>query len=337
MGLRRLSVSAIEIGSLAIAVALSAALAYPAEAPVKKVTVAYTSFAPFFLPFLLEKDSGFFREEGLRPEFILVRSGGVAVRGLIAGDFDYISSASPIADAIIRSRQRLKLVSTISMIHFWVIARPEIRSLTDLKGKSVAISSLGSNTDLTMREVLRQQGMDPFKDVTFLGVGASRERFAALTSGVAHAALLSSPFNLKAVEMGYRKLAKTSDYVRWPSGGLGTTEEKINRNRQEVANAVRATLKGIKLVLTRKEYVLGKMIQIFRLTKEEAVQTYEEITEAFVPSGYLTSESESTFVSMMKQAANVQEDIRPDWIFDNSFAIQAERDLKAWQHHIPKR
>lgn len=322
--------------SVIVAITLSARATYPGETTLKKVTIAYTSFSPSMLRFFLEKELGFYREEGLRPEFILVRGGGVAVKGLIAGNFDYIVPTGPVADAIIRGRQPLKIVLTAWMSHYWLIVQPEIRSVADLKGKTIGTASPGSVTDFTMREVLRQRGLDPLKDATFLGVGASLERLAALTSGAVHATLLSLPFNFKAVEMGYRKLVNTADYVKWPAGGLGTREEKVVQDPQEVSKTVRASLKGHKFFLAQREYMLSKMMQMFRLSREDAIQTYEAILEESLPSGYHTEEAERAVISMIKQAADVSGDIPPERVFDNRFVKQVEQELRGWKPQMPR-
>jgi len=317
-------------------VIVSSRLTYPGESPLKNVTVAYTSYGPFLMPFLLEKDLGFFREEGLRPEFILVRGAGLAVKGLIAENFDYIVSASSVMEAVIRGRQPLRVIFTAGLIHYWVLAHPTILSVTDLKGKTIGTGSLGSLSDFTMREIFRRHGLDPFRDATLVGIGSSADRFAALTSGVVHATFLSPPFNFKAVELGYRKLASAGDYVKLPTGGLGTREEKILRDSQEVMKMVRASLKGLKFVLAEREYVLSRMMQMFRLSREGALQSYEALREEFVPSGYLSEEAERAAISLMKQAAKVTEEVSVGRVFDNRFVKQVELELKGWRPQIPK-
>lgn len=329
--------SVFEIGVFVIVLnSVAPVPAYSAEASLKKVTVAYSAFSAAVLWFLLEKELGFFREEGLSPEFILVRGGGVAVKGLIAGNFDYMHSTSVVMDAIIRGRQPFKIVFTAGMIHSWLIAQPEIRSITELKGKTVGISSLGSSSDFATREIFKRHGLDPFKDATFLVLGSPTDRFAALTSGAIHATLLTHPFNIKAVETGYRKLAKAADYVKSPAEGLGTKEEKIFRDPQEITKMVRASLKGLKFVLTQRDYVISKLMQMFHLSREEAVQTYQALLEESVPSGYVTEEAQRNAVSLAKQVANVTEEISPERVFDNRFVRQVEQELKGWKPQVPR-
>jgi len=310
---------------------------YPAEAALKKVTLVYTSYSPSMLRFTLEKELGFFRDEGLKPELVLVRGGAIVVRGLMAGNFDYVTPTSPIVDAILRSRQPLKVIQTNWMANYWIVAQPAIASIADLKGKTVGSNPPGSITEIIIREILKPHGLDPLKDVTFVSIGASRERFAALTAGAVHAAILSPPLNFKAVEMGYRKLANAGDYLKVPAGGLATREEKIVGEPAEVAKVVRATYKGHRFLMTQREYILPKIRQIFGLNQADAVQTYESIIEESLPSGYQSDDASRAIISAMKQAANVAEEIPPERVFDYRFVKQAAQELKGWQPQAPKK
>ena len=330
-----------DTGVSGIAFLAALAIALPswtdsAEIPLRKLTLVYTSVSPSMLRFSLEKELGFFRGEGLRPELVLVRGGGIAVRGLIAGNFDYVIPTSPVADAIIRSRQPLKVILTSWMANYWIVAQPGIRSIADLKGKTIGANPPGSITETIIREILKSHGLDPLKEVTFVGIGASSERFAALASGAVHAAILSPPFSFKAVETGHRKLAVAGDYLKLPAGGLATREEKILRDPVEVAKVVRAAYKGHKFLMGQREYILLKISQIYGLTQADAVQTYESILEESLAAGYHSEEAERTIISVMKQAANVLEDIAPQRVFDDRFVKQAEQELKGWQPQLPR-
>jgi ABC-type nitrate/sulfonate/bicarbonate transport system substrate-binding protein len=311
---------------------------YSAEAASKKITIAYASFVPSTVWFLLEKDLGFFRAEGLNPEFILVTNSGVAIKGLIAGNFDYITPTGTVTDPIIRSRVPLKLAFTALQVHYSLIARPEIRSFGDLRGKRIGIASIGSSNDLILRETLRQHGIDPIKDTSLLAISSSsRDRFAALTAQGIDATFLSSPFDLKALEMGYRSIARASDYVKWPQAGLATTDLKIQQEPQEAAKMVRAALKGLKFALAQKNYVISKSMQMFRLSREEASHSYEALQEEMVPTGYLSEREQQTTIAIVKQGANVLEDIPSNRVFDYRFVKQAEQELKGWQPQAPNK
>jgi NitT/TauT family transport system substrate-binding protein len=284
----------------------------------------------------LEKDLGYFREEGLRPELIMVRNGSVAVKGLIAGNFDYMASGGPVIEAIIRARQPLKLILTAEQAHFWLMARPQIRSIGDLRGKTVGVNAVGSPTDFIMQEILKQHGLAAYKDVTFIAIGNSSQRFAALISGTVNSALVSPPYNLKAAGMGYRKLADVTDYVKWPQTGLATRDDKISQNSEEVVRIVRASLKGLKFIVTQREYTLLKMMQMFQLNRDEAIKTYEIMRDEALSAGDLGIEAERQVISIAKRSANVTDDIPPERVFDSRFVKQVQIEIKDWIPQPPK-
>jgi ABC-type nitrate/sulfonate/bicarbonate transport system substrate-binding protein len=315
---------------------LSAAAAWPAESSSEGPRAAYSSFGAAALWFLLEKELGYFRDGGLKPEFILLRGGSVQVNGLMAKNFDYMVPSNPVIEGVVRGQQPLKIVLTAQMANFWLVARPEIRSIADLKKKTIGVVGLGGASDFTMREILKRHGLDPVRDATFLVIGSSSDRFAALVSGGIHATLLTAPSNLKAVEMGYRKLASASDYVKWPLMGLGTREEKIRQDPDEVMRMVQASVKGLRFILTQREYVISRMIQIFKLSQDEAMKTYEMNQNDAVSSGYLSDDAERQVIAIAKQTANVADDIPPDRVFDDRFAKQAEHELKGWKPQPPR-
>jgi len=323
--------------SAIIGATLFYSIADSAESTFKRITVGYASFVPSTMWFWLEKELGYFRDEGLRPEFVHVRNSGIAMRGMVAGNFDYITPTGTVMDAVIRARQPFKLLFTALRVHYSLIAQPEIRSVADLRGKTIGIASIGSSNDLIMREILRRHGLEPLKDTALLAISsASRDRFAALTSGAIQATFLSTPFDFKAVEMGYRRLAKAIDYVNWPQAGLATNGDKVHREPQEIAKMVRASLKGLRFVLTQPEYILPKIMQIFRLTREDAAHIYEALLAEYVPSGYLSEQEQRSAISMIRQAANITEDIPPERVFDYRFVKQAEQELRSWAPKVPR-
>jgi len=309
-----------------------------AQTTAKKITVAYASLTPSTVWFSLEKDLGFFREEGLNPEFILTRNSVIAGQAMLAGSFDYMVPTGTLVPGIVQSRQPFKIILTALRTHYSLIAQPQIRSVEDLRAKTVGIASIGSSNDLIMREVLKAHGLDASKDVKSLGLGSSSvDRFAALVSGGVDATFLSAPFDTRAMEMGYKRIAKAIDYVRWPQAGLATTEDKIRQSPQEVEKVTRAALKGIRFALSQRDYVVPKIMQSFRINQKEATHSYEALQEEAVASGHLTEQDQIAVISMLKGRANPAESVQPDRAFDYRFVQRAERDLAGWTPRPPQK
>src|SRR5262249_60527085 len=97
----------------------------------------------------------------------------------------------------IRSSQRLL---------FWLYSKPEIKTVADLKGKKIGVSSLGSGPDSILRDILKKHGLDGGRDAVILPVGSGTARFFALQAGSVDAAMLSIPANFLAQDAGFREL-----------------------------------------------------------------------------------------------------------------------------------
>ncbi|MGZ8453146.1 MAG: ABC transporter substrate-binding protein [Candidatus Binatia bacterium] len=155
---------------------------FPASAQLKKVRFSTTGISISELPFKVAQVKGFWREEGLDVDAILIR-GAVGMQALLGGSVDYTSaSGSTIAAAVRALPVKLVFISS-SKPQFELMAQPQIKSVQDLKGKPVGISSRGGSNDLMLQIILQKNGLAPNKDVTVIIVGAQEESVIALRTG----------------------------------------------------------------------------------------------------------------------------------------------------------
>ena len=228
------------LGILIILIGVSSA---PAQ--LRKVRFSTTGVSVSELPFKVAQLRGFYREEGLEVETILIR-GAVGMQALLGGSVDYTSaSGSTIAAAVRGLPVKLVFISS-SKPQFDLISQPQIKSVQDLKGKIVGISSRGGSNDLMMQMILQKNGLAPNKDVSTIIVGAQEETVLALRTKLIAAALLTPPRPFMLQREGYNRLAYSGDYLStYANGGVGVTDEKIKTNSAEVAAFVRAVVKAL--------------------------------------------------------------------------------------------
>jgi NitT/TauT family transport system substrate-binding protein len=217
----------------------------PVSAQLKKVRFSTTGISISELPFKVAQLKGFYREEGLDVETILIR-GAVGMQALLGGSVDYTSaSGSTIAAGVRGLPVKLVFISS-SKPQFELVSQPQFKSIQDLKGKIVGISSRGGSNDLIMQMILQKNGLAPNKDVTAIIVGAQEETVIALRTGRIAAALLSPPRNFLLQRDGFNRIAYSGDYLStYANGGIGVTDEKIKTNPSEVLAFVKGTLKGL--------------------------------------------------------------------------------------------
>jgi NitT/TauT family transport system substrate-binding protein len=216
------------------------------SAEAKNVVIATSSVVLTNTPIWVGIDRKFFEESGLTVSYVVMRS-DLAVKGLITGDVDYMQSSSSVLRAAVAGAPLTTILGVYNRTFFDLVARPEIKSLGDLRGKVVGISRYGASTEYAVRFALKANGIDPDKDLKLLAIGAGTDaaRISALEAGVVAAAVLQVPSNLIAHKLGQKTILPLGDYMETLFAGLGTSQKKIQTNREEVKQVVRAVVKSL--------------------------------------------------------------------------------------------
>ncbi len=135
------------------------------EGLAETVKIAIPSTTQAVLPFTIARDKGYYRVEGLDVELILV-SAPIASRALLSGDVTVATVGGAGLPPVLRGSPFKFLFTTYNRAMFWLYVKPEIRDVKGLKNKRVGVSGIGSGPDSLLREILRQNGLDPNRDVT---------------------------------------------------------------------------------------------------------------------------------------------------------------------------
>jgi NitT/TauT family transport system substrate-binding protein len=229
---------------LLVAVLMLALCCVSAQA--KNIVIATSSVVLTNTPIWVGIDKKYFDEAGLTVQYIVMRS-DLAVKGLITGDVDYMQSSSSVLRAAVAGAPLTTILGVYNRTFFDLVARPEIKSLNDLRGKPVGISRYGASTEYAVRFALKANGIDPDKDVKLLAIGAGTDaaRISALEAGIVAAAVLQVPSNLIAHKLGQKTILPLGDYMETLFAGLGTSQKKLQTNREEAKQVVRAVVKSL--------------------------------------------------------------------------------------------
>jgi NitT/TauT family transport system substrate-binding protein len=301
--------------------------ATPISAQLKKVRFSTTGVSISELPFKVAHLKGFWREEGLDVETILIR-GAVGMQALLGGSVDYTSaSGSTIAAAVRGLPVKLVFISS-SKPQFELISQPQIKSVQELKGKIVGISSRGGSNDLMMQMILQKNGLAPNKDVTTIIVGAQNETVIALRTGLIAAALLTPPRNFLLERDGFNRIAYSGDYMStYANGGIGVTDEKIKTNPAEVLALVKGTLKGLQFSMQNRAEMV-KIMPGYLGVKDAALveQLYDlylsrQSVDGSVDEAWMRGAIEFT----QKTLGGAAKEVPPSQVFDFSFVRKAVR------------
>ena len=231
--------------------------------PQTSLRLLYPSFAGSWATAWIAKEAGYFSAEGLDVELIRVGGSTRMVAAMLGGSAPIIQAGAIAALTANAAGAEVVIIgSTGTVSPFRLIARPEIKQPSDLKGKKAGITTFGSTSDQVVRIALKQFGLEPNKDVALLTFGAQPEVFAALQHGAVQAAPLSYPLYPKAIKLGMRELVNFADLgVEDINGTVITTRSFVAQQRDTALRFMRAFTRGMQRYRTDKEFskkVLGK-------------------------------------------------------------------------------
>jgi NitT/TauT family transport system substrate-binding protein len=298
----------------------------PLSAQLKKIRLSMPTVAITEVPFKIAQAKGFYREEGLEVEMIVIR-GALGVTALLGGSVDYTTASGSVIAAAVRGIG-VKLVLLInSKPAFDLVSEPQIRSVEKLRGTAVGISSRGGSVDLLTRLALERNGLNPDKDVTLLVIGTQQELMIALKTGKISAALFTPPRNLLLYRDGFYKLAYSGDYLSTaPTGGIGVTDEKLKKNPTEALAFVRGTLKGIRYYRQNRSESIKMISKDLRIDDSSlAAEMYDWHGGQLAENGSADPTWMRGAIEFTKKSLGVSKEIPPEQVFDFSVIEKALR------------
>jgi NitT/TauT family transport system substrate-binding protein len=237
---------------------LSSAAESPAQEK-KVVRVAFVSLSWHQeLPFRIARVKGYFKEQGITLEPILIRGGPVAITALISGDVDFGSIGG--AQAPIRSRARGLDISIIgslsSKANYTILGARDVKRVEDLKGKIIGVTGAGAFSDFAVRMFLRNNGIDPDKDVILRPLGGTVLRASALERGIIAAAPFSAEEAVSLLSKGYPMISNLSESLAIPQSILVARGETLEKYPEMTKRFLKAVILGLRLVRSNKKEAL---------------------------------------------------------------------------------
>jgi ABC-type nitrate/sulfonate/bicarbonate transport system substrate-binding protein len=303
-------------------------LVFVVRVEARKVTVAVPVLDVTQSALFVARDRGYFQNEGLDVELILMR-GGVANQALIGGNVEFTTVPTAGLQAALQGAPLKVVLSTFHKPMFWLYSRPEIRSVKELHNKKVAVSSLGAAGDSALRELIKKNGMDENRDVAVLAIGTTATRLGALSTGVVDAAMMTFPHNITAAESGFRELVSfiASDIIQL-QGAIVTREALLNTEPALGEKFLRATIKGILYYSHNRSGTIPILARNMKTQESLAMKIYDLVKPALTPDGILSDELQKRIMAPLLERIN-RRDVAAGRFFDFSLARKLNGEIKA--------
>jgi NitT/TauT family transport system substrate-binding protein len=299
---------------------LALAFAPSFRAGAEIVTIGISTVGLYELPTEIAKRKGFYQEEGLEARKIVIRT-PLQVAALLAGELDYSTVTGIVATASVQGHPLKSVMGWFDKPLHMLIARPGIKSLADLKGKRVAVSTFNSVPHVMVREAMARSGMNADKDITVLALGGSGDRLAALAAGSVDASPLDVAYIQRTEQLGFTNVLYLGDAVNLRLGGFAVSQDKIQKNPEQITRVIRATLKGVRFLKNNKPETLAIMRDYLKISGDYVEKIYLFALKSLNEDGLVAKSSLDTEIRLMREQFKIKEEIPEskiaDWRFIN--------------------
>jgi NitT/TauT family transport system substrate-binding protein len=292
----------------------------------ERVNLAIPVTALSQLPSYVGARFGLFREEGLDVQLVLM-NGRLVGPALLQGDLDY----STLADTMMRAATTGLPVKVIAFggirPALALNVRPEIKLPGDLKGKSIAVTSIGSTTDLVAREIVRSFGISE-REIVTQGLGSQANNQAALRTGAVAAALFTPPYDVIMEKEGFRVIAWAGDVVKEQlQAGLVTSDNKISRNPGQVKRMVRGFVKSLVFLRKEKSKVVDMIAKQWKIDADVAEKSYQVMVKTLSANGSASDSAIENVIQQTLKANKSQKQVSHSQVVNLTFLEEAQKEL----------
>jgi NitT/TauT family transport system substrate-binding protein len=269
---------------------------------------------------------GFFKDENLEAEIIRMNP-NVAITALATGDVDYCQLFGAVVGGAIAGLPVRIVAGFLDNWPMTLIAQPEYKTLKDLKGKTLGISSFGATPDVGARLMLKQAGVDPEKDIKILALGSDAARLTALKQRIVDVVVISPPADAQMEKQGYRILARAYELFNFPYLGLGTHLRKIKEKPDEIRRVIKATIRANRFIRDDRDEAVRILIAWGKVEREFAYASYDALRNLFNADGSVPEDGLKLVIDQARRSAKLARDVAPSEVADFTFLRQAQTEL----------
>jgi NitT/TauT family transport system substrate-binding protein len=284
----------------------------------------------------MAKQEGLYKKNGLDVELIHIPSSSRGIQAILAGEIAFSSmDGVNAAQATLKGANIVLVAGATNRQVFSLMAKPEFKRITDLRGKKIGITRIGSSTHTSALYALGSAGLKP-ADYQILPLVEVPNIFTALAAGQIDAGVMSPPTNARAKRAGFVELMDIAkEGPEFVSVGIGTSRGYIKANEDVVRRVVRSYAEGIYIFKTNKPAAV-KMIQNQLRVKDVEIQedTYNQFRGYLEYPPYVSRKGMEAVIAEIAEKDPAAKNAKPQDFMDMRFV--AELDKEGFFKKFPK-
>ena len=305
-----------------LAIAVSTVPAQGAD----KVRIGVSNYNISNLTVGVAQTKDFFKQEGIEAEIIRMNP-NVATMALVSGDIDYSTLIGSVIGANLKGAKLKMIACSQDRTPLSLVGKAAIKSVKELKGKTIGVGSYGSTPDIIARMVVKHYGVDPETEIKMLALGSDAARLTALKESVVDAIIVAPPVDFEGKKMGFNILSRAGDILRFPYNGLGTSVEKITERPDGVKRVIRAIVRANGFIRRNREGAIQVLVNWTKTKPEFAEAAYDSTVGVFSQDGTIPEDGLRLVIENFRKSMNLSRQVSLSDVSDSTLLFQVQRDL----------
>jgi NitT/TauT family transport system substrate-binding protein len=282
----------------------------------QKIRIGLPSLALTYMPFYIAQEKGFLEKSSLEAEYIQMNT-SIQPQALINGNINFFPSLSTGISAAVAGLPLVVVLNFYNITPWMLVTNKSINKPQDLLGKKIAVSGLRTTGHQLMTAWFKKYEINE-KEIGFIMTGGTGGSFAALASDQVAAAVLTPPYDDKAVSKGFKKFMLIGDLLDIPTSGLIASRAEVANHRDRVQKTVAALFDAIAWIRANRADTAKMIADKFKITPSEANGTYETLLSMFNKDGRLPPKVARGYLDLLRQERPIPADVDPQKFLDFS-------------------
>jgi len=274
------------------------------------------------------RKAGLFKKNGLDVDLVYIQGSPILTTAMISGQvpLSFIGGAAIVASAV-GGADTVYLACGINTLYWRVFSTSDIKTVADLKGKKIGVTTFGSQEDSVIRFILKERGLLPDRDFALVAVGGAPTRLAALSKGVIQASVFIPPQDIAAEKLGLHELIDMSKLGLYnPGSCFASTKAYIKTHRDTVMRVMKTFVEGLRYYKENREFVL-KVTADFAQNRDPNVlnPTYDVVTRFQERVPYVNMKGIEFMLKTLEPRDTRAKSFDPANVVDSSFIQELEK------------
>ena len=291
------------VTGLAVSIVFASA-SHGAEA-LQKIRVGLPSVALTYMPFYVAQEKGFLKKAGIEAEYIQMNT-AIQPQALINGNINFFPSLSTGISAAVAGLPLVAVLNFYTVNPWMLVTSKAINKPADLLGKKIAISGIRNTGHYLLMAWFKKVEIND-KEISFVMTGGTAGSYSTLATNQVAGAVLTPPYDDKAVSIGFKKFVMIGDLIDTPTSGLVTSRAEIANNRERVQKTIAACLDAIGWIRANRADSVKIISEKFKITPANG--TYDTFIGMLNPDGRVAPKILRGYMEVLRQERSVPADI----------------------------